>query len=176
MRLRGAEASDSAAVNLRKHAHCSWCGAAFPDVPFPRTCTRCHRTTWLNPLPVAVLVLPVDDGVLLIRRNEGTGKGELALPGGFIDAGETWQQACARELFEETGIRITAAAVESFAVRSSSDGFLLVFGRGPALREADLPPFVPGREISERRVARDFVRLAFPLHEEMLRLALRKQP
>ena len=174
MRLHGAEASDSSAVNLKKHAHCSWCGAAFPDVPFPRTCTRCRRTTWLNPLPVAVLVLPVDDGVLVIRRNEGTGKGELALPGGFIDAGESWQEACARELYEETGITIGAETVESFGVRSASDGFLLVFGKGPLLREADLPPFVAGSEISERRVVREVVKLAFPLHEEMLRLALRR--
>ncbi|MEW6432420.1 MAG: NUDIX domain-containing protein [Myxococcota bacterium] len=159
-------------MNFRKHAHCSWCGAAFPDGPFPRTCTHCRRTTWLNPLPVAVLVLPVDDGVLVIRRNEGAGKGELALPGGFIDLGETWQEACARELYEETGIRIAAETVESLGVRSAPDGFLLVFGRGPWLREADLPPFVAGPEIAERRVVREPVKLAFALHEEMLRLAL----
>jgi len=157
---------------MRKHGHCSWCGAAFPDTPFPRTCARCKRTTWLNPLPVAVLVLPVDDGVLVIRRNEGAGKGHLALPGGFIDAGESWQQACARELHEETRIVIAPDAVELFGVRSSDDGFLLVFGRGPRLREVDLPAFSPGSEIAERRVVREVVPLAFPLHEEMLRLAL----
>jgi 8-oxo-dGTP pyrophosphatase MutT (NUDIX family) len=157
---------------MRKHAHCSWCGAAFPDGPFPRTCTRCKRTTWLNPLPVAVLLLPVDDGILLIRRNEGTGKGHLALPGGFIDLGETWQQACARELREETRVEVDASAVELFGVRSASDGFLLVFGRGPRLRAADLPAFTPGPEIAERLVVTAPVPLAFPLHEEMLKLAL----
>lgn len=159
-------------LHHKKHAHCGWCGAAFAEGPFPRACPRCRRTTWLNPLPVAVLVLPVDDGVLVIRRNEGTGKGELALPGGFIDFAETWQQACARELYEEAGIRITADAVESLGVRSAPDGFLLVFGRGPTLREVDLPPFVPGAEISERLVVRAPVPLAFPLHEEALRLTL----
>jgi ADP-ribose pyrophosphatase YjhB (NUDIX family) len=161
----------------RKHAHCSWCGAAFADAPFPRTCARCRRTTWLNPLPVAVLALPVDDGVLVIRRNEGAGRGELALPGGFIEVGETWQQACARELFEETGVTIDAAAVQDLAVRSSPDGFLLVFGLGPVVREAALPPFTVGAEISERLVVREPVPLAFPLHEELLRLALaRRRP
>lgn len=157
---------------MRKHGHCSWCGAAFPEAPFPRTCARCRRTTFLNPLPVAVLLLPVDDGVLVIRRNEGTGKGHLALPGGFMDLGESWQQACARELREETRVVVAPEAVELFGVRSAPDGFLLVFGRGPRLREADLPAFAPGSEISERLVVTAPVPLAFPLHEEMLQLAL----
>ncbi|MEW5743018.1 MAG: NUDIX domain-containing protein [Myxococcota bacterium] len=156
---------------MRKHGHCSWCGAEFPDTPFPRTCQSCKRTTWLNPLPVAVLLLPVDDGFLLIRRAEATGHGKLALPGGFIDLGETWQRACARELFEETGITISADEVTCAGVRSSPDGFLLVFGRGPRLREVDLPAFVPNAEISERLVTRAPVPLAFTLHEEMLRQA-----
>ena len=60
-------------------------------------CPTCG--SWRNPAPVSVLVVPANDGVLVIRRNIPP-VGKLALPGGFIDLGETWQQAGAREAHE----------------------------------------------------------------------------
>jgi 8-oxo-dGTP diphosphatase len=42
--------------------------------------------------------------VLLIRRRNEPFKGDYALPGGFIDIGETTEAACRREVLEETGI------------------------------------------------------------------------
>ena len=42
--------------------------------------------------------------VLLIRRKHDPYKGDLALPGGFVAYGETVEDACRRELKEETGI------------------------------------------------------------------------
>jgi ADP-ribose pyrophosphatase YjhB (NUDIX family) len=47
--------------------------------------------------------------VLLVRRNIEPQIGQLALPGGYMNLGETWQQAGARELFEETGTIIRPA-------------------------------------------------------------------
>jgi len=121
-----------------------------------------------NPLPVAVLLLPVDDGVLAIRRAVPPRAGELALPGGFIELGETWQQAAARELYEEAGVRIDPAAVEDERVLSAPDGTLLVFGRGPLLTASSLPPFSPTDETSERVLLRAPTQLAFPLHTLVL--------
>jgi 8-oxo-dGTP diphosphatase len=42
--------------------------------------------------------------ILLIERKYDPFKGFLALPGGFINLDEELETACARELFEETGI------------------------------------------------------------------------
>jgi 8-oxo-dGTP diphosphatase len=42
--------------------------------------------------------------VLLIRRGHPPFKGRYALPGGFVEVGETAKAACRRELMEETGI------------------------------------------------------------------------
>jgi NADH pyrophosphatase NudC (nudix superfamily) len=92
-------------ANYKRGSHCSFCGTAFEEnQDYPRQCQNCQNTTYRNPLPVAVVILPVDNGVLLVRRAIEPRKGLLAFPGGFINYGESWQTAAARELFEETGI------------------------------------------------------------------------
>ena len=152
-----------------KNAHCSYCGVKFADVPFPRTCAGCGKTTWVNPLPVAVMVLPVDDGVLCVRRGIEPHRGKLALPGGFVNLGESWQHGCARELFEETGIRVDATQVKHLNVISAPDSTILIFGEGPRLAAKELPPFAATDETTERVVVTEPVRLAFPIHEQVLR-------
>jgi 8-oxo-dGTP diphosphatase len=44
--------------------------------------------------------------VLLIRRKNEPFKGAYALPGGFVDIGETTEAACRREVLEETGVAV----------------------------------------------------------------------
>ena len=155
-----------------RHAFCSWCGtrSGSGQSTWPRTCSYCKRVTYLNPLPVAVVVQPVGDGVLMIRRGEpGRGHGELALPGGFVERGESWQQACARELFEETQLTVAPERMEHVRTVSTHDGFMIIVGRAPALREVDLPPFTPTDETLERVIVRAPTSLAFAMHEEVLR-------
>ncbi|MFG2220442.1 NUDIX domain-containing protein [Streptomyces sp. NPDC048685] len=53
-----------------------------------------------------VAVTPDGRYVLLIERDWPPHQGAWALPGGHVDEGETSRVACARELLEETGVRV----------------------------------------------------------------------
>jgi 8-oxo-dGTP pyrophosphatase MutT (NUDIX family) len=163
-------------MKLERHSHCSWCGTRFPSAAWPRHCRNCGKTTWLNPAPVAVLVLPVDDGLLTVRRGPGPGEGKLALPGGFLEAKESWQEGAVRELREETGIHADAAKVRSYTVHSTGDGLLLIFGLAAPMTERELPAFAPTHETTERVIIREPVSLAFELHERVVREYFSKKP
>jgi ADP-ribose pyrophosphatase YjhB (NUDIX family) len=154
----------------QKHSHCSYCGVAYADgLPWPRTCAACRNVSYLNPLPVAVVVVPIDDdGVLVIRRNIPP-VGRLALPGGFIDHGEPWRHAAARELREEAQVEVDPEAIRELRVLSAPDGTLLVFGVAPPIASEALPAFTPNPETMERLVVRAPVELGFSLHSQVLR-------
>jgi 8-oxo-dGTP diphosphatase len=55
-------------------------------------------------LTVDCVVFDKADRLLLIRRARPPFKGRYALPGGFVDVGETVEAAALRELKEETGL------------------------------------------------------------------------
>ncbi len=56
-------------------------------------------------LTVDCVVFDRADRLLLIKRGHAPFKGRYALPGGFVDVGETVEAAALRELREETGVQ-----------------------------------------------------------------------
>lgn len=67
-------------------------------------CPNCGATvkTFRNPFPTVDVIIRVDDRIVLIeRKNEPKG---WALPGGFVDYGESFERAAIREAKEETGL------------------------------------------------------------------------
>ena len=69
------------------------------DMP---ACDDCGQ--WPQPSLAVDAVAIRGDEVLLIRRGSEPWKGMLAFPGGFVDSGESPDDAVIRELKEECGI------------------------------------------------------------------------
>ena len=59
-----------------------------------------------NPTPTVDVILQRDSKVLMIRRKKDPFEGQLALPGGFVNEGETVEDAMRREAMEETSLEV----------------------------------------------------------------------
>ena len=75
---------------MRRFIQCPQCGAKIRQ--------------YKNPLPTVDIIIEVEGGIVLIKRkNKPLG---WAIPGGFVDYGESLEDAAVREAREETGLAV----------------------------------------------------------------------
>lgn len=167
-------------VDSVKGSHCSYCGAKFAEQDkWPRKCFICWNESYKNPIPVVVMIIPVYTrhadhpaqccGWLIGKRNIEPQKGGWAFPGGYVEGGESYRDACVRELQEEIGI---IAKPEDFVVwdmRNDDSGHMLIFCYHTGALYRDEINFTPNDEVSEIDfpLAPEHKELCFPTHNEM---------
>lgn len=66
-------------------------------------------------------VVLVDGRIVLVKRAHEPLMGEWNLPGGGVELGETLEQACAREVLEETGLAVAVGPVVEVFDRIMAD-------------------------------------------------------
>lgn len=98
----------------RRHRFCSACGA--PSRPmdggWKRICDACQSEHFPRTDPV-VIMLPVAGDRCLLGRSGQFRPGMFSALAGFMEPGETIEEACARELQEEAGLKALHAAYHS---------------------------------------------------------------
>lgn len=125
--------------------------------------------SYRNPTPIAVAILPIEGGLVAVQRAIPP-IGGWAFPGGYINEGESAEQAAAREVEEETGLKLDAAGFSPIATRVTPDNKLLIFMRyNPLIFPDALDGFVANEEVSALKVVTHKDELCFPLHTAILR-------
>jgi 8-oxo-dGTP pyrophosphatase MutT (NUDIX family) len=134
-----------------------WLNAAIEEL-------RYRYPKFRNPAPVVVALVPDESGGLLMVRRADSGL--LALPGGFQNLGETWQEAIIREVKEETGQEIDRPELMDVV---TVDGVNLIFCKvQPIEINLTLPH---DSEVTELVIVKDTpwaVDIAFPTHKAMI--------
>jgi ADP-ribose pyrophosphatase YjhB (NUDIX family) len=89
---------------------CPRCGASRDHGEENRfRCSRCGTVLFFNPASAVAAFLAGERGrVLFVRRARDPGKGLLGLPGGFVDFGESAEEALRREVREEVGVELAS--------------------------------------------------------------------
>lgn len=129
---------------------CCFCGSSLvarqraDTEPARFECGTCGETSYSSPSLLVNAYVFAEDHLLLIRRGLDPYRGKWASPGGFVERHEALDSAIAREVFEETSLRVPGARYLPFGVISLPRinqvyvSFLLRLGRKVDVR--GIPP------------------------------------
>ena len=121
--------SDGLNPALEQARFCPRCGNA-AEVDYPRSisCPHCGYGAYYNPKPVAAAIPVTTAGeIVLLRRGFDPGKGLWTFPGGFVDLGETVEEAARREAVEEIRAEVTLGELVGVYSRAEERVVLIVF-------------------------------------------------
>jgi ADP-ribose pyrophosphatase YjhB (NUDIX family) len=123
--------------------YCMHCGerltSAVPEGDARRrlVCIECGFVHYMNPRPVAgTLPVRADGKVLLTRRAIEPRVGSWVFPGGFMDLGETAEEAAARETLEEARLEVRNLSLLGVYTRVEPGVVVMVY-TGEAVGEAE---------------------------------------
>jgi ADP-ribose pyrophosphatase YjhB (NUDIX family)/ribosomal protein S18 acetylase RimI-like enzyme len=149
--------------------YCPRCGRP-AEVQFPRRigCPHCGYAAYYNPKPVACAIpLDGDGRVILLRRGFDPGRGQWTFPGGFVDLGESVEDAARRETDEELGLAIELGPLVGVYSRADDRVVLIVYRARALGTPATSPEAVEVRAFAASEIP--WAKLAFWSTERALR-------
>lgn len=93
-----------------------------PPDPERPTCPNCGFVHYGNPAPTVQAWIESEGRYLALRRDQDPCRGEWNMPGGFVEAGESGEEAIRREVREETGLEIEPLGVLGIFASTYGDG------------------------------------------------------
>jgi 8-oxo-dGTP diphosphatase len=108
--------------------------AAPAEIHFPRrlSCPTCGYQWFSNPSPVAGAIPVEPDGrIWLLKRGFEPAAGLWTFPGGFVDLGESVEEAATREAREEIGVDLTLTHLVGVYSRPEQRVVLIVYAARP---------------------------------------------
>ena len=92
----------------QRHGFCANCGTrtAMKEGGWKRECPSCKAEHFPRTDPVVIMIVSLGDKALLGRQKQFM-PGMYSCLAGFVEAAETIEDAVRREIFEESGIRVT---------------------------------------------------------------------
>ena len=127
-------------ILLPQPTHCQQCGGDLRSQYVTEeqrdrlVCQACGFIHYLNPRVVAAAIPERDGSVLLMRRALEPRRGYWTPPGGFVELGESTEEAALRESEEEVGLPLELAGLLGVYSRPAV-GIVVVVYRALALRE-----------------------------------------
>ncbi len=130
-----------------RHRHCGACGGAiaFSRAGWLGRCTRCEHEHYPRTDP-AVIAAVSDGERLLLGRQAPWPSGRWSVLAGFVEPGESLEQTVAREVLEETGVRVRSARYLASQPWPFPSGLMLGF-----LAQAEPDEPVAGDELEDAR-------------------------
>lgn len=126
----------------RSVAACPHCAAPFEQ---PLVCDRCDWRWYANPKPAAGTIVERsgtagEPEVLLLRRAVEPGLGDWDLPAGYLEPGESVEEAACRETAEEAGFEVQLVELIGIYTSRPGNAISAVFLARPAEPGASVRP------------------------------------
>ncbi len=103
-------------------------------------CAECDRVIYSDPKLAAAAIVPLESGIVLVRRGIEPAYGKWSFPSGYVNRGEVVERALEREVLEETELEVSAGRLVGLYSKPDQPVVLAVYEAqvtGGALAAAD---------------------------------------
>ena len=111
--------------------YCQRCGGPMVDTTVERkarrACPACGFVAFRDPKVAAAVLVLLDGSLVMVKRGVEPELGRWAFPSGFVDRGESVEDAAVREVKEETGLDVRTTGLVGLYSETGSPVILAVY-------------------------------------------------